>query len=127
MEKMEEFMEKAAMPAIQQLIKINADLAKRAEGLANFAAAAKKSMEQANMIEAAVGTLTESVAALSTPMAQLVESVNNSNRLQEKQMAQNAALLKLVTEQNARLATLQAVLSVYADDPGLMPPESREE
>lgn len=127
MEKLQAFLEQSLVPSIQELMKINVELAQHATEPAALVEAVKTDLEQTGVMENAIRTLSESVTALSKPMGELIESVNRSNRLLEEQNHLFGMFKDALMENNARMNVLSMALAVQAKDPGLvMPGESRE-
>lgn len=127
MEKLQEFLEQSLVPAIQELMKINVELAQHATEQQSLAGAVKTDMEKTAILESAVRTLSESVNALGKPMGELIESVNHSNRLQEEQNRLFEAFKHTLMENNARMEILNMALAVQMKDPALMAPKRTDE
>lgn len=119
MEKLEEFL-RQMVPSVQELMKINMELAGHVSGTVELAGAVKADLQHSEILENAVRTLSESVEALGKPVAELIESVNRSNRLMEEQNRLFAAFKDTVMLNNSRMNVLNMALAAQTDDPGLM-------
>lgn len=120
MDRIEEFLKKSLLPAILQLLNVVQAMSNsQSKEHVGMTEAITKGQEQTADMRRAIRTLDESVSALSRPITQLVKSVNESNRLQEKQNELLKEIRESLAENTARIGAMNLSLAKQTEDPGI--------
>lgn len=116
----EQFLETSLLPAITSLLNVTKTMATcQSKDHANMIKVVEENKQQTVDVEEAVKTLSQSVAALNKPISQLVEAMNESNRLQAEQNKRLGEMAESLTENTARLNALNVALCKETEDPGI--------
>ena len=119
MDNIQVFLEKSLLPAVVGLLDVSKNMAaaqSKEHGAITMTLAEEKA--KTSDMEKALITLNESVAALGRPITQLVEAVNESNRLQMEQNARLQELSDAMADNTARLDVMNLSVSHHTGDPG---------
>lgn len=114
------FLEHSLLPTVAGLLRVTKQMAEaQSKEHAEIQAAVKTDAEETKSLERAIETLSDSVLALSEPIGQLVNAVNESNVLQVQQNKMLKIMKDTLSENTARLDVINLRAAADTEDPGL--------
>lgn len=120
MEQIRSFLEHSLLPTMLKLLQVTKGMAeKQSQEHAILIKTVAEDTGRTEDLEEAVKTLSESMSALSQPITDLVNAVNESNRLQIQQNRLLKGMRDTLADNTARLGVMNLALASETEDPGI--------
>lgn len=120
MDQTKEFLEKSLLPALLSLLNVTKAMSDNQSKEHNsMVDSIKDGSAKTEDMQKAIQTFGKSVESLNKPITQLIESVNESNRLQAEQNKMIEDMRESLAQNTARVEAMNLALAGSINDPGI--------